>query len=196
VVVAAVLNPDLSGRHAIGGVPMEARPSDALIALKAMAPSVRRVLVLHPPGIPPVLAEAQAAAARHGITLEPRALDDLAGLDRTFPDLAAGMDAVWLLADARFARPDVAKYLIGACLQRKVPLIGFLEGMAKVGAALAVTADFEAIGREAAKLAGEAVSRRTAVPLRFAPGKLYVNARTVEELNLSGKIPAAAEVFR
>src|SRR5207237_10128505 len=139
-------------------------------------------------------AEAQAAEAKQGIVLEARALDDLTGLDRTFPDLVAGMDAVWLLADARFARPDVAKYLIAACLQRRVPLIGFLEGMAKVGAALAVAADFEAIGREAARVAGEA--RHGAIPLRFAPGTLYVNARTVEELNLSGKIPAGAEVIR
>ena len=194
VVLAAVLNPDLSGRHAIGGVPMEARPADALAALKALAPSVRRVLVLHPPGAPPVLSEAQAAAARHGVTLDARAMPDLTGLDKTFPELAARADAVWLLADARFARPDVAKYLVAACLQRKIPLIGFLEGMAKVGAALAVAADFEAIGREAARVAGEA--RHGAIPLRFAPGKLYVNARTVEELNLSGKIPAGAEVIR
>ena len=196
VVLAAVLNPEVSGHHAIGGVPMEARPADALAALKALAPSARRVLVLHPPGTPPVLAEAQAAAARHGLTLEARAMADLTGLDRTFPELAASVDAVWLLADARFARPDVAKYLIGACLERKIPLIGFLEGMAKVGAALAVAADFDAIGREAAKVAGEALARHGAAPLRFAPGKLYVNARTVEELNLTGKIPAGAEVIR
>ena len=194
VVLAAVLNPDVSGRHLIGGVPMEARPADALLALKALAPSVRRILVLHPPGTPPVLAEAQLAASRLGLTLDPRALADLTGLDRTFPELLARADAVWLLADARLARPDVAKYLVGACLERKLPLIGFLEGMAKVGATLAVAADFEAIGREAAKVAGEA--RHGGIPLRFAPGKLYVNARTVEELNLPGKIPAAAEVIR
>ncbi len=196
VVLAAVLNPELTGRHAVTGVPMEARPADAIAALRAIAPAAKRILVLHPPGTPPALAEARAAAEKAGLTLDARALEDLTGLDKTFPQLVANADAVWLFADARLARPDVAKYLVGACLQRRIPLIGFLEGMARVGAALAVTADFEAIGREAAKVAGDVAAKHGTVPLRFAPGKVYVNAKTLEELSLSGKVPANAEVIR
>src|SRR5438270_12666569 len=89
VVLAAVLNPEVSGHHAIGGVPMEARPADALAALKALAPSARRVLVLHPPGTPPVLAVVHAAAARLALELEGRALAELTGLGRAFPELGA-----------------------------------------------------------------------------------------------------------
>jgi ABC-type uncharacterized transport system substrate-binding protein len=196
LVLAAVLNPDLTGRHAVTGVPMEARPADALAALKSIAPAAKRVLVLHPPGTPPALAEARAAAEKLGLTLDARPLEDLAGLDKLFPQLATNADAVWLFADARLARPDVAKFLVGACLSRRLPLIGFLEGMARVGAALAVAADFDAIGREAAKVAGEVANRRGNVPLRFAPGKVYVNARTLGELSLAGKIPANAEVIQ
>ena len=64
-------------------------------------------------------------------------------------ELLQGQQALWLLPDARLARPEVAKYLVATCLERKLPLIGFLAGMAQVGALVAVAADFDAIGREA-----------------------------------------------
>ena len=159
IVATAVLSPQPGGSHPITAVPMESRAADALDALRALAPEARKVLALHPPGDSPMLAEARAAARARGLTVEFRALADLSGLEQSMRELLQGQQALWLLPNPRLARPEVAKFLVATCLERKLPLIGFLAGMAQVGALVAVAADFEAIGREAAKLASDMAAR-------------------------------------
>ena len=131
IVAAAVLTPQPGGSHPITAVPMESRAGDALDALRALAPNARRVLVLHPPGDSPMLSEARAAAKARGLSAEFRALGDLSGLEGSLHELLQGQQALWLLPDARLARPEVAKFLVATCLDRKLPLIGFLAGMAQ-----------------------------------------------------------------
>jgi len=200
IVAAAVLTPQAGGSHPITAVPMESRAGDALDALQALAPDVRKVLALHPPGESPMLAEARAAARARGLAVEVRALEDLSGLEQAMRELLQKQQALWLLPDARLARPEVAKFLVATCLERKLPLIGFLAGMAQVGALVAVSADFDAIGREAAKLATDMAARppaaRSGVPFRFVAGRVLVNGRTAQQLGLSSDLPAGAEMVR
>jgi methyl-accepting chemotaxis protein len=200
IVAAAVLNPQSGGRHPIAAVPMESRSADALDALRALAPDARKVLALHPPGESPILAEARAAAKARGLSVEFRSLGDLSGLEASLREALQGQQAVWLLPDPRLARPEVAKFLVATCLDRKLPLIGFLAGMAQVGALVAVAADFDAIGREAARLASDLAARppaaRSGLPFRFVAGHILVNSRTAEQLGLSGAPPAGAEMIR
>lgn len=200
IVAAAVLTPQPGGRHPITAVPMESRAADALDALRALAPGARKVLALHPPGDSPMLAEARAAARARGLSVEFRQLTDLSGLEQAMREMLQGQQALWLLPDARLARPEVAKFLVATCLERKLPLIGFLAGMAQVGALVAVSADFEAIGREAARLASDLAARapsaRGGVPFRFVAGRVLVNGRTAQELGLSGEPPPGAEMVR
>ena len=147
-----------------------------------------------------MLSEARAAAKARGLSAEFRALGDLSGLEGSLHELLQGQQALWLLPDARLARPEVAKFLVATCLDRKLPLIGFLAGMAQVGALVAVAADFDAIGREAAKLASDlaalAPAARSGVPFRFVAGHVLVNGRTAQQLGLSGETPAGAEMVR
>jgi methyl-accepting chemotaxis protein len=198
IVAAAVLSPQPGGNHPITAVPMESRAGDALDALRALAPDARKVLALHPPGDSPMLADARAAAKARGLSVDFRALGDLSGLEASLRELLQGQQALWLLPDARLARPEVAKFLVATCLDRKLPLVGFLAGMAQIGALIAVSADFDAIGREAGKLASDLAARapsaRAGVPFRFVAGRVLVNGRTAEQLGLSGDPPAGAEI--
>jgi ABC-type uncharacterized transport system substrate-binding protein len=200
IVAAAVLNPQTGGRHAVTAVPMESRAGDVLDVLHAIAPDVRKVLALHPPGDSPVLAEARAAAKARGFSVEFHALDDLSGLEGAMRELLQGQQALWLLPDARLAKPEVAKFLVATCLERKLPLVGFLAGMAQVGALLAVAADFDAIGREAARLASDVAARppgaRSGMPFRFVAGRVLVNTRTAQQLGISNDPPQGVELIR
>jgi methyl-accepting chemotaxis protein len=200
IVAAAVLSPQPGGSHPITAVPMESRAADALDALRALAPDARKVLALHPPGDSPMLAEARAATRGRGLAVEFRALSDLSGLEASLRELLQGQQALWLLPDPRLARPEVAKFLVATCLDRKLPLIGFLAGMAQVGALVAVATDFDAIGREAARLASDLAARapsaRSGVPFRFVAGRVVVNGRTAQQLGLSGAPPPGAEMLR
>ncbi len=200
IVAVAVLSPDPGRRGEVTAVPMESRSQDVVRALAAIAPGAKRVLLLHPSGSRAVLADARAAARAAGLEVEPHELTDLGDFQALFRRLAEGHDAIWLLPDPRLAKPDVVKFMVTSCLERRVPLIGFLDGMTRTGALLSVSADFRAIGREAARLVADVEARpreaRASVPFRFAPGKLSVNDRVRQMLGLSGRAPDGAEVVR
>jgi ABC-type uncharacterized transport system substrate-binding protein len=147
-----------------------------------------------------MLSDARAAARARGLVVEFHALDDLSGLESSLRELLQGQQALWLLPDARLAKPEVAKFLVATCLEHKLPLVGFLAGMAQVGALLAVTADFDAIGREAARLAADVAARpvgaRVGIPFRFVSGRVVVNSRTAHQLGVSEEFPQGVEVVR
>ncbi len=199
IVAAAVLSPD-PGRGEVTAVPMESRGQDAARALAAIAPGARNVLLLHAPGSRAALADARAAAKAAGLDADPRALEDLGDFQAQFRRLVDGHEAVWLLTDPRLARPEIVKFMVTTCLERRVPLVGFLDGMTRTGALLSVSADFRAIGRETARLVADLEARapdaRGAVPFRFAPGKLSVNDRVRDMLGLGGRVPEGAEIVR
>jgi ABC-type uncharacterized transport system substrate-binding protein len=181
------------------GVGMEARAEETVAALRSLAPGAKRVVVLHPPGAKVAVADARAAC--RAAALDPTFLEvgDLSDFQGTFRRALEDRDAIWILPDPRLARPDVVKFMVTTCLERRVPLLGFLDGMTRTGALLSVAADFRAIGREAARLAGEVESRPEGardVPPRFAQGKLTVNERVREMLGLPGRPPRGAELVR
>lgn len=195
VIGAAVLSPELEG---VGGVALEARAAEAVRALVAVAPRARRVVALHPPGAAALVADAQAAAKAAGLEIRFEPLDGLGDFQGAFRRAIEGEDAAWLLPDPRLARPELVKFMVTVCLERRVALIGFLDGMARTGALLSVAPDFRAIGREAARLAADAEARGPGarVPVRFVAGKVTVNARVLEMLQLGGAAPAGAELVR
>jgi len=195
VVAAAVLS--LGAGDA--GVGMEARAQETVRALQALAPGARRVVVLHAPGAGVAVADARAAARAAGLEATFEEIGELADFQATFRRAAEERDAVWILPDPRLARPDVVKFMVTTCLERRIPLLGFLDGMTRTGALLSVAADFRAIGREAARLATEVEARPQGardVSPRFAQGKLTVNERVREMLGLPGRAPAGAELVR
>jgi ABC-type uncharacterized transport system substrate-binding protein len=196
VIAAAVLSPGVD----VPGVGMEARAQDVVRALHAIAPRARRLAVLHAPGASAAAADARAAARAAGLDPELLEVADLADFQASFRRWIEGRDAIWILPDPRLARPDIVKFMVTTCLERRVALVGFLEGMTRTGALLSVAADFRAIGRAAAQLASEAEGRspgaRAGLGRRFAPGKLSVNERVRELLGLDGRAPEGAELVR
>lgn len=190
----------LGGAPAAGyaAVPLESRAADALGALAIVAPRVKKIAALFPAGAAAAEADARAAARAAGLEVTFTPLADLADFQGTFRRAAEQADAVWLLPDPRLARPELVKFMVTHCLERRIPLVGFLDGMTRTGALLSVSADFRAIGREAGRLAAELEARPPGGPgpFRFAPGKLSVNERVRDMLQLGGKVPAGAELFR
>jgi len=196
VIAAGVLGGEAARGYA--AVPLEARAADAARALGTLAPRVRKVAVLHPAGAGAAVADARAAARAAGLEPTFWPLAELTDFQGLFRRAAEGADAVWLLADPRLARPELVKFMVTFCLERRVPLVGFLDGMTRTGALVSIAADFRAIGREAAHLAADLEARppEGPTPFRFAPGKVSVNERVREMLQLGGAVPAGAETVR
>lgn len=200
IIAAAVLNPDTANRKDVTAVPLEPRGSDTLNALVALAPNVKSVLVLHPPGDAQALADAREAAQKRGVTLAFESLVDLNGFQDRFRALLQGHGAVWVMPDARIVRPEFVKFMVGVCLDHRIPLFGFVEGMTRAGALASVSTDYTALGREtgryAASLLAHGRTDRTALGFHFSSGVLSVNARTREALELKGVVPDGAVVIQ
>ncbi len=198
IIATAVLNPETDGRLDVTAVPMETRANDALTALTTLVPTVKRVLALHPPSAMEVVSEAKAAAKARGISVDFLTLAELDGFQDFFRRALAQHDAVWLLPDVRLARPELVKYMVSLCIDKNVALIGFMDGMTKAGGLASVSADFFAIGKEAALLANEVGHKplTARIPFRFASGKVSISARTRTALGLDGRpLPSGAVVL-
>jgi ABC-type uncharacterized transport system substrate-binding protein len=104
------------------------------------------------------------------------------------------------MPDTRIARPDLVKFMIATCLERHLPLFGFVDGMTRAGTLASVSADYGAIGRDTGRLASAIASKpkpdRLGVPFRFSAGLLSINERTREALDLGGTVPSGATTMR
>ncbi len=197
IISAGVLNPALDGRTDIASVPLEPRSKETLAALRSLVPRAKRVVAFYPATSPAAVAEAMASAATSGMVVDFRLLKQLNDFQDVFRSALVGTDAVWILPDVRLGKPEIVKFMVSSCLERKLPLVGFMDGMTRAGALMSASADFVAIGREAGKLAtelgGKAPGRE--LPAHFVPGRISVNQRTHQLLAPEGKPPAGAEVI-
>lgn len=201
VIATAVLGADAKGRKDVTAVPLSPRGLDALSAIQALAPAVRRVAAFYPASLPaPILAQAQYAARASGLTVDFLPVAELDAFEGAFDAALGSHQAVWLLTDARLATPERVAFMVRRAREKKVLLVGFLSGMAQAGAAAAVSADYTAIGREAGRFATELLAlpktSREGAPFRFAKGALWVNATTLQALELGGALPVGAQVVR
>jgi ABC-type uncharacterized transport system substrate-binding protein len=198
IIATAVLSPETDGRLDVTAVPLETRAADALTALMTLVPTVKRVLALHPVTSTEAVAEARAAAKANGISVDFLPLADLDGFQDFFRRSLVQHDAVWLLPDVRLARPELVKYMVSLCIEKNVALVGFMDGMTKAGGLASVSADFFAIGREAATMATELARKQPVgrIPFRFVSGKVSVSARTRTALGLEGRpVPKGATLL-
>ena len=196
IVAAALLSPSTHGRKDISAVPLNPRAEDTMATLRALAPQAKRLLAVHPPDDAPATADAQEAARQQGITLDFYEFKDFSGFQEQFRGLLEGHDAVWIMPDARIARPELVKFMVSTCLERRIPLLGFVDGMTRAGALASVSADYAAIGRDTGRMvnaiAGKAKAERINIPMHFSAGLVSVNTRTRDALDLKGQVPAGA----
>jgi ABC-type uncharacterized transport system substrate-binding protein len=200
IVGAAVMAADPQGRADVTAVPLEPRAADALAAIAQLSPGAKVVAFYPATWSQELLGDAQAAAKSSGLAVSFHPVAELSGFQDLFVQKLAGAGAAWLLTDARLAKPEVVNFMVEAALEKKVLLFGFLDGMARAGAAAAISADYVKIGEQAGALATELLAKpkaaRAHVAFRFAPGKLVVNEKSREALGLTGSVPGGAQVVR
>lgn len=138
----------------VTGVALVRPPRAQLETLKAVAPAIRRVGVLHDPGASRELVELAARAAKDlGLVLVPVALADPTELPARAAELAAKVDALWMVPDRTVATVQAFDVLLGAARARRLPLFALGEEQVRGGALLALAPDVPAMGRQAARLA-------------------------------------------
>jgi putative ABC transport system substrate-binding protein len=120
-----------------------------------------------------VVAAAEIAAAKHGLSLTARSVEGVRNPVDSIGALASEVDVLWGLADSHVFTPQTTGPLILATLRRHLPLIGLSAAHVRAGALAALSCDYADVGRQT----GELVAR---VLRGEAPGDVPVSApRTV-----------------
>ncbi len=195
----------VAGSRRITGLRLEVAPDVQLGFFRRVHSGLRRLGVIYQAKVSgDYLAEAQRAAVALGLTLVPRAVTDAREVRSTLPELVSGIDALWLLPDPQLISADMLNFLLVSTLERKLPLLGFLDSFTKVGALAAVAPDYKAIGQRAARLAAELAARpleaRLPVPpMADSPGSFSLNLKTARQLGIdipADVVAAANQVYR
>lgn len=174
----------LSGPRVLG-VRLERSYATQLEALKAMAPGVRRVAVVHDPERGArTLQEARLAAAQVDLLLVPVAVraphEAAAALEKG----ASEADALWMVSDPTVLNLQTFEAMLAFAAARKLPFFALNSSFVERGALLAFTVDYGRLGRQVGRLASRAVERGDDSGGLFAPEEteLAINLGAAERL--------------
>ena len=197
VIAAAITTTSATGRPLLAVIPVEPHAADALSTLASLAPGAKKVAAFYPATNPTLLGDAKEAAQASHVSVAFNAVSDPSGFQEQFKNGIAGREAAWILPDNRLANVEMFDFLAQTCLQAKIPLIGFNEGMTAAGALASVSVDYKEVGREAARLAIDmGKSKSPGASFRFAAGRITVNEKTMNALGLSGSMPPRAQILK
>lgn len=208
IVFSMVLYPVQSGFTSVNGRRVTGASLDLPLDLQfgmlhRLLPDARRLGVLYDTAeTGPIVEEARAAAARHGLVLQGASVDRPAAALGALSDLLERVDLVWTVADSHVFTPQTTSALILAALRRRIPLIGLSTVQVRTGALAAFSCDYADVGAQAGELAVRVLrgENPAAIPPTF-PRKvtMALNLRTAQHLGIT--IPAdiereAGEVIR
>ena len=111
------------------------------------------------------------------------------------------IDALWLIPDLVVCQPAIIGHILRSSLKHKIPVMGVSQSYAKAGALLALSCDYEDIGRQSGEIALRILNGESLVDIPVSvprKTKLYLNLAVAERLRI--KIPQdiikrADEVF-
>lgn len=171
------------------GVAIEVSYDEQLKALVRLMPALKRIGVLtQTPELRADVKVLRAACGRRKIHLVHAELSSSSELPAKLGKLLSQTNLIWSLPDPRVYQPQFARYIIGQCVRRNIPLLGLSSAFVKAGATLSFERDYREIGKLLARRALLVVSDPNSSvdwvlesPERMV---LSVNQRSFQALNL------------
>ncbi|PTL77903.1 ABC transporter substrate-binding protein [Vitiosangium sp. GDMCC 1.1324] len=171
----------------ITGIALTSDFRPELAALKALAPSAKRVGILHDPRYSTGLVEAaQTAAGPLGLSVVPLEADAQAKAEKVLAGSRDKVDALLMVADKTVGNASVVQELIAFASAQHLPLVGLTPSQVKEGATLALAPSPTAIGQQAGRLANRIIHEKV------DPGALAVSQP--EGLDLAVNLSAAGKL--
>lgn len=190
IVHVAVLDPDRYGIQGafVTGVGMELPAELVLSQFQLFAPNVESIgLIVSRDNAGPDIEGAIEAARRAGYTVVVRRVNDSSDVRKGFSRLRRQVDALWLLPDPVVVTPENFRTLRDESLRSRMPMLVYSEHLVRAGAFMAVAPDWDAVGRQAAELAGKILAGTTAAeirPVQPDTPRVLLNGDTQEALGL------------
>ena len=190
VIYVMVHNPSRYGIFGtnVTGVSMDLPPDMVLSQFRLLAPKVEQVGILVSNTQPTaVVGRAIAAAKDVGLTATARRVGSQKQLRYETRKLLKEVDAIWLLPDPELVTPSNFHFIRREATNARAPMLVYSEPLVKAGALMCVAPNYEVVGRQAAELAPEILSGRTAGAIKVATPespRVVLNGDTQEAIGL------------
>ena len=139
-----------------------------LTLLKELSTTVTRVGIVHSEAeSSPLFDTARQAAKKLGLSLVFSKVGDEKQVAAALEGLKGKIDALWLLPDEVVLNPVAHADLVGFALKERLPFMTLTPRLVKAGALCSLSADFAALGRQAAALANK-ILRENVKPATLA----------------------------
>lgn len=188
--MAPFLDVEIKSRPHITGVDMTIPLATQLAALTGAISGIKRVgLFYDPERTGKLAAEAKKAAELQGITLIAVEVHTPKKVPKMFfSDMADAVDAFWMLPDPTVITSETLTTLHFFALEDKMPILTFADKYMEHGAALSVSFDVYAMGKQAGEMAKRILYGTSVREIPVEP-PLKINVRLNPELaNLAGKV--------
>ncbi|HET6373156.1 MAG TPA: ABC transporter substrate-binding protein [Candidatus Polarisedimenticolia bacterium] len=183
------------------GASMEIPLKTQFLKVKEVLPNVRRIGVFYNPSVTgPLIQAAGKIASDMGLELVPIAVTTETDVLQSTEDLENRVDVLWSVADSTVFSPQGLKSILLATLRNRIPFVGLSPSFVKAGALLALSVDYEDVGRQSGEqalriIAGEApVMVPMSVPRNVS---LSVNMNTAKqiEVQIQDEVRQKAEIY-
>lgn len=211
VVFSAVLNPIDSGLvkslkcsgNNLTGASVDIPVKTQFEWLKEVVPNVKKIGVLYNPDeTKVVINDASKIAETMKLKLIAVPVYSQKDVPKATKDLVRKIDALWAVADSTVFIPQSTKFILLHTLRMKIPFMGLSSGFVNIGALLALSCNYEDIGRQSGELAVRILAgeKPSTIPITV-PRKTFLslNLRVARQIGLnipSHIVDKAHEVFR
>ena len=192
----------LSGaRGNITGASMEIPLKTQFAKMREVLPEVRHIGVLYDPAVTGPLVEIAATTAKEmGLDLVAISVESEKDVVSNIDALGDKVDVLWSVADSTVFSPKGLERILLATLRSRIPFVGLSPAFVKAGALLALSVDYQDVGRQSGEqslriLSGEDPSHvPIAVPRNIS---LSVNMNTAMQIQvqIQEKVRRQAELF-
>jgi len=186
----------------VTGATMEVPLSVQFAKMREVLPSTVRVGVLFDPAVSgPMVESARSSAREAGLELVALPVSSEKDVVGEMKELEGKVDILWSVADSTVFTPQGLKHILLSTLRSRLPFVGLSPAFVKAGALLALSCDYQDVGRQSGELAvrilgGETPARiPVAVPREVS---MSINLNTAQQIQVAispSVAQAAAEVF-
>ena len=191
VIYCMVLDPEKYDLKApnLTGISLRIPVERQLSTIHALVPKLKRVGVLYDPEkTSPLIDEARRVATRLGLELIEKPIHAEKEVPAATRTLLGSVDGLWLVPDSTVLTEDSIKFILGASLDRNIPVLGFSAEFVRNGALAGLSINPEDVGRQAAIIAKKLLRTSDhSVPVTALPDRirLAVNLKTAKYLGLT-----------
>jgi putative ABC transport system substrate-binding protein len=196
VVFSMVLNPVASGFVSS----MEANPGSNLAGssmdipirkqfevLKSISGIKRIVVIYSPKETESIVKQAKPIAEGLGLGFEAIPVNNEKEVMSSIAKLIPKQDVLWALSDSTVYTPQTIQFIILETLRNGVPFMGVAPTFVKAGALIALSCDYEGVGRQSAEIVAKIINgaKPSDIPISV-PNKfdISVNASTAKRINI------------